>query len=74
MTFSCCDALSMTGAALRPTVPRVERHRSGKESRARLLGVGVALLAMVVASLTIRWPAPGVSAGLGLAVYLLARR
>jgi len=64
----------MTEAARRPTVPRVEEHRSGKEARARLLGVGVALVAMVVASLTIRWPAPGVSVGLGLAVYLLVRR
>ena len=44
-----------------------------RERRARGLGFAVALSAMAAATFTIGWPAPGASAALGLAVYLLAR-
>jgi F0F1-type ATP synthase assembly protein I len=44
-----------------------------RERRARVLGVATALVAMAAASWWIRWPAPGVSAALGLAVYWIAR-
>jgi F0F1-type ATP synthase assembly protein I len=52
---------------------RAPQNRRRRERRARLLGVAVALAAMVAASLTIRWPAPGISVALGMAAYLLAR-
>ena len=45
----------------------------GREHRARVLGVATALFAMAAASWWIRWPAPGVSVALGLAVYWMAR-
>jgi hypothetical protein len=38
-----------------------------------VLGVLVAVAAMGAATLAVRWPAPGVAALLGFAVYLLAR-
>lgn len=44
-----------------------------RERRARVLGVAAALVFMTAAALAIRWPAPGVAAVLGFAVYLVAR-
>lgn len=50
------------------------RSPEHRERSARLLGVAVALAAMTASAFAIGWPAPGVSAGLGLAVYALASR
>lgn len=51
----------------------MDNGRSHEEIRDRGLGVVVALAAMAAASFSIRWPAPGSSVALGLAVYLIAR-
>lgn len=44
-----------------------------RELRARVLGVVAALLVMGFAIHAIHWPAPGVSAAIGLVVYWMAR-
>lgn len=51
----------------------MKKGRDRRERRARLLGVVVALAVMLVAGLTLGWPAPGLAVALGLGVYLLAR-
>jgi hypothetical protein len=52
----------------------IEAEQSERRERwARILGVTVALAAMALATFAIRWPAPGASIALGLAVYLIAR-
>lgn len=50
------------------------REAGGRERTARLLGIATGAAAMTLAWLAIGWPAPGVSAALGLVVYGLARR
>jgi len=51
--------------------PAVAARR--RERVARLVGVGVALLAMILAWRSIGWPAPGVSIALGFGAYWLTR-
>jgi len=51
----------------------VPRDTGTREWTARGLGVAAGCASMTIAWLAIGWPAPGVSAGLGLLVYGLAR-
>ena len=48
------------------------RECENREVRARILGLAAALAIVVLASLTLRWPAPIVAAVVGYGVYRLA--
>ena len=54
-----------------PDSPREGRHR---ERSARILGFAAALAVVVLASLTLRWPAPIIAALVEYGVYRLVGR